>query len=205
MRPLPQFAYLPGRGLSDAQSRVVQLRGVRELCRAASPSRTELQRGHCPADLVGGITFALDLSQAFDTVSRSEILSLLADLAADASLQRLIHGLHHRPKYRLHSQGDHQDVETTTGIKQGCKLAPTLFCVLTGRLLRSLIQTFGWDTVQQFFTGYADDFTMHRTIRSQADLVAALKLTLQLLEAVKSGESTATESQPGQMRHASET
>ena len=24
MRPLPQFAYLPGRGLSDAQSRVVQ-------------------------------------------------------------------------------------------------------------------------------------------------------------------------------------
>ena len=86
MRPLPQFAYLPGRGLSDAQSRVVQLREVRELCRAASPSRTELQRGHCPADLVGGITFALDLSQAFDTVSRSEILSLLAGLGADASL-----------------------------------------------------------------------------------------------------------------------
>ena len=112
----------------DAQSRVVHAaaREVRELCRTANPSRMELQRGHGPADLVGGITFALDLSQAFDTVSRSEILPLLDELGAEPSLQHLIHALHHRSKYRLHSQGDHQDVETTTGIKQGCKLAPTL-------------------------------------------------------------------------------
>ena len=86
MRPLPQFADLPGRGLSDAQSRVVQhLREVRELCRKASPSRVELRR-HGSADLVGGITFALDLSQAFDTVSRSEILSLLDELGAEPPL-----------------------------------------------------------------------------------------------------------------------
>ena len=121
------LSYLPGRGLSDAQSGVVQhLREVRELCRTANPSRMELQRGHGPADLVGGITFALDLSQG-------EILSLLDELGAEPSLQHLIHALHHRSKYRLHSQGDHQDVETTTGIKQGSKLAPTLFSVLTGR------------------------------------------------------------------------
>ena len=151
MRPLPQFAYLPGRGLSDAQSRVVQhLRKVRELCRTANPSRAELQRGHCPADLVGGITVALDLSQAFDTVSREEILSLITELGANTSLQCLIHGLHHRSKYRLHSQGEHQDMETTAGIKQGCKLAPTLFSVLT----------VGWDTVhKKILTGYAEEHT----------------------------------------------
>ena len=89
------------------------------------------------------------MSQAFDTVSRGEILSLLDELGAEPSLQHLIHALHHRSKYRLHSQGDHQDVETTTGIKQGCKLAPTLFSVLTGRLLHARISTFGWDTVQK--------------------------------------------------------
>ena len=144
----------------------------------------ELQRGHGPADLVGGITFTLD-PQAFDTVSRSEILSLLDELGAEPSLQHLIHALHHRSKYRLHSQGDHQDVETTTRIKQGCTLAPTLFSALTGRLLHALISTFGWDTVQKFFTGYADDFTMHRIIRSQADLAAAHKLIFRLLDAVK--------------------
>ena len=37
MATLPQFAYLPQRGLSDAQGRVVQhLREVRDLCRSAS-------------------------------------------------------------------------------------------------------------------------------------------------------------------------
>ena len=45
--------------------------------------------------------------------------------------------------------------------------------------------TFGWDTVQKFFTEYADDFTMHRIIRSQADLAAAHKHILRLLDAVK--------------------
>eukprot|EP00439_Symbiodinium_sp_Y106_P009955 s3684_g1.t1 len=124
MQPLPQFAYLPGR------------------------ASLRLKVGWFSTALKGGITFALDLSQAFDT-------------------------------------GDHQDVETTTRIKQGCKLAPTLFSVLTGRLLHSLINTFGWNTVQKFFTGYADDFTMHRTIRNQADLAAAHKLILHLLDAVK--------------------
>ena len=128
--------------------------------------------------------FRADLSQGFDTVSRSEILSLLDELGADPSLQHLIHALHNTSKYRLHSQGDHRDVETTTGIKQGRKLAPTLFSVLTGRLLHALISIFGWDTVQKFFTGYADDFTMHRVICSQADLAAGHKLILRLLDAV---------------------
>ena len=180
MRPLPQFAYLPGRGLSDAQSRVVQhLRKVRELCRTANPSRAELQRGHCPADLVGGITVALDLSQAFDTVSREEILSLITELGANTSLQCLIHGLHHRSKYRLHSQGEHQDMETTAGIKQGCKLAPTLFSVLT----------VGWDTVQKKFSrAMRRILQLHRTIRNQADLATAHKLILRLLEAVKASQ-----------------
>ena len=89
--------------------------------------------------------------------------ALLEDLGADVTLTLPNHSLYHTSKYRLHSQGDHADTETTTGIKQGCKLGPTLFCVLTRRLLHSLIQGFGWDTVQKFLTGYADDFTMHRT------------------------------------------
>ena len=60
MKPLPQFAYLPGRGLSDAQSRVVQhLREVRQIGRSAKPSREDRKRGLGPPSLVGGITFLL--------------------------------------------------------------------------------------------------------------------------------------------------
>ena len=46
MRDLPQFAYLQGRGLSDAHARLVQhLREVRQLCGSASPGRQQLRDG----------------------------------------------------------------------------------------------------------------------------------------------------------------
>ena len=183
MKPLPQFAYLPGRGLSDAQSRVVQhLREVRQIGRSAKPSREDRKRGLGPPSLVGGITFALDLSQAFDTVSRQDILDQLQALSVEPSLVSLVHGLHHSSKYRLHAQGGYTEVETTTGIKQGCKLAPTLFSVLTGRLLHMLIDTFGLEAVQQHLTGYADDISVHKTIRSRRDLQIAHDLINALLQ-----------------------
>ena len=185
MKPLPQFAYLPGRGLSDAQSRVVQhLREVRQIGRSAKPSREDRKRGLGPPSLVGGITFALDLSQAFDTVSRQDILDQLQALSVEPNLVSLVHGLHHSSKYRLHAQGGYTEVETTTGIKQGCKLAPTLFSVFTGRLLHMLIDTFGLEAVQQHLTGYADDISVHKTIRSRRDLTIAHDLIQALLEAV---------------------
>ena len=186
MKPLPQFAYLPGRGLSDAQSRVVQhLREVRQIGRSAKPSREDRKRGLGPPSLVGGITFALDLSQAFDTVSRQDILDQLQALSVEPGLVSLVHGLHHSSKYRLHAQGGYTEVETTTGIKQGCKLAPTLFSVLTGRLLHMLIDTFGLEAVQQHLTGYADDISVHKTIRSRRDLQLAHDLIQALLAAVR--------------------
>ena len=78
LKEVPQFAYLPGRGLSDALDRVAaHLREARALLQQASPSRHDLQQGAPVPDLSGGVTFALDLSQAFDTVSRQEIISLL--------------------------------------------------------------------------------------------------------------------------------
>ncbi|CAE7416550.1 RXLR78, partial [Symbiodinium sp. KB8] len=146
--------------------------------------REDRKRGLGPPSLVGGITFALDLSQAFDTVSRQDILDQLQDLSVEPSLISLVHGLHHSSKYRLHAQGSFTEVETTTGIKQGCKLAPTLFSVVTGRLLHLLIDTFGLEAVQQHLTGYADDISVHKTIRSRRDLTMAHELIQALLAAV---------------------
>ena len=160
------------------------LREVRQIGRSAKPSREDRKRGLGPPSLVGGITFALDLSQAFDTVSRQDILDQLQALSVEPGLVSLVHGLHHCSKYRLHAQGGYTEVETTTGIKQGCKLAPTLFSVLTGRLLHMLIDTFGLEAVQQHLTGYADDISVHKTIRSRRDLQLAHDLIQALLAAV---------------------
>ena len=161
------------------------LREVRQIGRSAKPSREDKKRGLCPPSLVGGIAFALDLSQAFDTVSRQDILDQLQALSVEPHLVSLVHGLHHSSKYRLHAQGGYTEVETTTGIKQGCKLAPTLFSVLTGRLLHMLIDTFGLEAVQQHLTGYADDISVHKTIRSRRDLQIAHDMIQALLAAVE--------------------
>ena len=49
VQDVPQFAYLPGRGLADAYARLVHhLREVRALCGIASPSRQELREGALP-------------------------------------------------------------------------------------------------------------------------------------------------------------
>ncbi|OLP88109.1 hypothetical protein AK812_SmicGene30586 [Symbiodinium microadriaticum] len=122
--------------------------------------------------------------EAFDTVSCQDILDQLQDLSVDPSLISLVHGLHHSSKYRLHAQGSFAEVETTTGVKQGCKLAPTLFSVLTGRLLHLLIDTFGLEAVQQHLTGYADDISVHKTIRSRRDLKLVHAMIQALLDAV---------------------
>ena len=136
-------------------------------------------------DLVGGITFVLDLSQTFDTVSGQEIISLLHSEGADGDTVRLVQALHDKSRYVLKAQGATTSVETTAGIKQGCKLSPTLFSFLTGQLFRSLVRQFGADQVLHFLTGYADDLTLHRTIRSVPDLRAIHRLITSLLEEVK--------------------
>ena len=161
------------------------LREVRQLCGTASPGRQELREGALRPDLVGGLTFALDLSQAFDTVSRQEIIATLPALTDDPALVSLVHALHHRSAYKLAAQGEVTEVETTTGIKQGCKLAPSLFSLLTGKLIKELIEFFGEDRVCAFLTGYADDLTVHRTIRSVADVEACHVLIRAVLESLK--------------------
>ena len=155
------------------------------MCGTASPGRQELREGALRPDLVGGLTFALDLSQAFDTVSRQDIIDTLPELSDDPELVSLVHALHHRSAYRLTAQGDTAKVETNTGIKQGCKLAPSLFGLLTGKLFKELLAVFGEDRVCAFLTGYADDLTVHRTIRSVSDLEACHELIRALLESLK--------------------
>ena len=74
---------------------------------------------------------------------------------------------------------------STTGIKQGCKLAPTLFSMLTGTIFRELIALVGTQAVADYLTGYADDLTVHREIHSMEDLGRAHALIEQLLALVR--------------------
>ena len=74
LRDIPQFAYQPHRGLSDALGRAIQhVTDVRAACKRHRRTRRELKLGIGKTQLEGGICFALDLSQAFDMVDRADL------------------------------------------------------------------------------------------------------------------------------------
>ena len=138
--------------------------------------------------LEGGICFALDLSQAFDMVDRADLIATLEQANADTAVVDLVASLLAGSRYGIRAQGEAGEethVTSTTGIKQGCKLSPTLFSMLTGTMFRELAQLAGTAAVLQFLTGYADDLTVHRDTHSWQDLLKAHQLITDLLVVVR--------------------
>ena len=118
-------------------------------------------------------------------VSRRDLLDTLRAAGADSALIDLVAALHAESTYSFRTQGQEGQVVSTTGIKQGCKLAPTLFSMLTGTIFRELIALVGVQAVVDYLTGYADDLTVHREIHSMEDLGRAHALIEQLLALVR--------------------
>ena len=181
---MPQFAYQPHRRLSDALGRAVQhVTDVRAACKRHRRTRRELKRGKI--QLEGGICFALDLSQAFDMVDPADLIATLEQAHTDPAIVDLVASLLAGSRYGIKAQGEATHVTSTTGIKQGCKLSPTLFSMLTGTMFRELTQLAGTEAVLRFLTGYADDLTVHRDIHSWQDLLRAHQLITDLLVVVR--------------------
>ena len=112
-------------------------------------------------------------------------MDTLRAAGADSALIDLVAALHAESTYSFRTQGQEGQVVSTTGIKQGCKLAPTLFSMLTGTIFRELIALVGVQAVADYLTGYADDLTVHREIHSMEDLGRAHALIEQLLALVR--------------------
>ena len=186
LRDIPQFAYQPHRGLSDALGRAIQhVTDVRAACKRHRRTRSELKLGIGKTQLEGGICFALDLSQAFDMVDRADLIATLEQAHAETEVIDLVASLLAGSRYGIRAQGEETHVTSTTGIKQGCKLSPTLFSMLTGTMFRELAQLAGTEAVLKFLTGYADDLTVHRDIHSWQDLLQAHQLITDLLVVVR--------------------
>ena len=115
---------------------------VPELCGTFRKFASCVALPHQPPGAAGGCTAPrlgrrhyFRVGPVTGLVSRQEILEILPELSADPDLVALVHALHHKSSYRLAAQGSTTTVATTTGIKQGCKVAPSLFALLTGKLI----------------------------------------------------------------------
>ena len=86
----------------------------------------------------------VDFKKAFDTVNRDLLYKLLGRFGCPPKFIRMIKKLYSNVHARLIVGGELTDpFEYNSGVKQGCKLAPTLYGIYAAVLLRLAYKTIG--------------------------------------------------------------
>lgn len=118
--PESQCGFRAGRGTADM---VFTARQIQEKCRE-----------QCK-DLY---TVFIDLTKAFDSVSREGLWEVLRKLGCPVKFVNIIKSFHTDMKVRVLDQSSFSEPFTVTnGVKQGCVLAPTLFSILFAVMIRN--------------------------------------------------------------------
>ena len=82
----------------------------------------------------------VDLTKAFDTVSRPGLWAILSRLGCPAKFVSMIKAFHEGMMARVTENGEvSEPFPVTNGVKQGCVLAPTLFSLLFSVMLSSAL------------------------------------------------------------------
>ena len=82
----------------------------------------------------------IDLTKAFDTVSRPGLWSILHKLGCPPKFVNMVRSFHDGMMARVIENGDvSEPFPVTNGVKQGCVLAPTLFSLLFAEMLAAAL------------------------------------------------------------------
>ena len=79
----------------------------------------------------------VDLTKAFDTVSRPALWNILPRIRIPPKVVQMIRCFHDGMNARLVNGSEGDELPITNGVTQGCFLAPTLFSFLLSMMLRS--------------------------------------------------------------------
>ncbi|CAE7279311.1 unnamed protein product [Symbiodinium natans] len=168
----PQYAYLQARDTSDALARVnACIHDIKDGLRALGGNRfltrQRKETGQVKGES-GGCLLSVDLSQAFDRVNRAKLDRALALHQVDADLRSTVTAIHEQAAYQDRDKFHRTDICTTQGIRQGCRLAPALWAVLSSQLLWDLTPA-GQTPLQLPFTLFADDHLGHWLLKTVDD------------------------------------
>ena len=79
----------------------------------------------------------MDLTKAFDTVSRDGLWKILSRLGSPLKFLAMIRQLHAGQRGQVKQNGTLSDsFPISNGVKQGCVLAPSLFSIFFSMMLR---------------------------------------------------------------------
>ena len=105
----------------------------------------EMPRTECTVDL--DMTF-VDLTKAFDTVSRNGLWKSMAKFGCPSRFIAMRRQVHDGMQARVQNDGDFSEpFEVTNGVKQGSVMAPTLFSMIFWMLFRTATLVFQSGTV----------------------------------------------------------
>ena len=152
---IPQFAYIAHRRTSDSTDRVMaHCQQIRT--RVADNRFNPFKPGQGRAKFTGGMQLSLDLAKAFDKMPRHYLLQSLERISLPDLISLILYM--HDNALMCFSKGEASvTMETGSGIRQGCGLAPLLWVAFTVLLFDRFTEYLSIDQI----TGFADDLHMH--------------------------------------------
>ncbi|CAE7764140.1 unnamed protein product, partial [Symbiodinium microadriaticum] len=157
LRDRPQYAYLPNRGTLDALFRVHKhVAEAVVLFRTSRVTRFGAYRGCRPRAFTGALSLSLDLSRAFD-LNRPRLFQALRDYQVPQAVIDVAHRLHFGSRFHYKAGNCRSSFVPTNGLKQGCKVAPSLWVWYTLALMDALDKQLPEGWVRNILTLFADD------------------------------------------------
>ena len=158
--PESQCGFRANRGTTDM---VFVLRQIQEKCREQN---------------MGLFVAFIDLTKAFDTVSREGLWKILARLGCPPKFLTILRQLHEGQMGQVQHNGALSDsFPIANGVKQGCVLAPTLFSILFSLMLREAKE----DLVDGIFIRFRTDGSIFNLRRLLAHTKTIEVLIVELL------------------------
>ena len=172
----PLWAYIPHRTTQDSVTKAAQhCRLVRDLVlhsRSTPHSRAQQRPSE---DFFGGVQLFIDLEHAFDSIDRLTLFARLHELGIHSNIIHLLHEWHRDTRYHVTHGGESFPVQTSKGLRQGCKAAPLLWNCMMALCLHDLHQFFPLTWICQCLNIYADDIHACGIFHSEAEFQRILQ------------------------------
>ena len=175
---LPQYAYVAGRGTTEAILRAtLHCACVRDTLQTQKLTIHDCFAGARRAECVGGIQMSLDLSKAFDMLSHEVLILAMTHAGVSVDLQNVVMAFYDQSVYVIKGRGSHAShrIALRHGVRQGCILSPALWAMFTAYVMRVMDARNGAGWTSRHCTMYADDMHFAWQVASAKHLDGILR------------------------------
>ena len=187
LKSKPQYAYIPERAIDEAIARVSQhCRAIRDALSSSVLSVQARRAGQQQARCLGGAMLGIDLSRAFDSITRVALQRSLQHAGAPEPLQQAVLQLHEHCRYRVRHKGNTGSFAMEVGVRQGCVLSPYLYALFSCLIYDEIAARTSHSWASASMTLFADDSHLSWVINDVSDLqfmMRSIQVTFEVFRA----------------------